>query len=188
MQSLMQGLNYILEYGIHPWDSSLGEEIEDFEKDIENEEDLVKKEELTAILNEEIEKSKKINIPILEQFNKFFDLYPQGTYMEIPIQVLFEMRRSLEKYGVEGTAFGKLFANGISPAMTDSAALLTIENTLKERKKLLLQEVLKGRDINKEVKDLAENAFKNETFIDPTATQEYALKLLNDYYNPRTEK
>lgn len=189
MKSLMQGLNYILEYGTHPW-SWLGEEIEELEKQIELEDDSAEKEDLNRLLQENINQMKTLNIPILEQLNKFFDLYPQGTYVEVPVQVLLELRNSLEKNGVEGTRWSGLFKNTVSPAMTDSAALLTIENTLKERKKHLLKEVLKGRDIDKEVDSLFDRSFDeiDESETGPIATQEYALMLLNNYYNPKTEK
>lgn len=180
MESLMQGLNYVLEYGIHPW-SWVGDDTQELEKRIAEEDDPKEQERLKECLQSDIERMKTLNIPILSQLNKFFDLYAQGIYMEVPVQRLVALDKCLEENGINGTALYDFF-NPTSPAMTDSAALLTVESTLKEIKKQLLKDTLKNRDIEKELEFMLD-----DSTMGPMASQAYALKLLNEYYNP-TEK
>ena len=130
----------------------------------------------------------EIQLPILESLNKFFDLYPNGIYTYVPLRRVMKLG-SLDEEDTETdikklTEMKNSLFTTMSPAQSDGAALIVLENNLKEIKKHLVEDEVNKRS-QKDIKHFDDEympTFKGATY-GYGASQERALEILCSFYS-----
>ena len=186
MKQIMSGVNHLLEYSTQPY-AHKRDLIEEYREQAENEETNEEKQYLLDAAERISKETVEIHLPILEQLNRFFDLYSDGIYARIPMQQVVALQAQLENCKDNPDAwdqipFFKYFRDKISPAQNDSTALFELENTLREIKKLLIvQKKEELAKIGPRFNGNYETDWAGVTY-GYGASQEYALELMSEFY------
>lgn len=191
MKNIMSGINHLLEFAVQPH-AHMSDLVEEYREQAENEETAEERQYLLDAAEKIGKEAVEISLPILEQLNKFFDLYKNGIYARIPLREVVKFRNQLNECKdnpdlLDQIPFWHFFKETISPAQNDSTALFEIENTLKEIKKQLIAQ--KKTALAKDpMFDKKYDSTWAGAMYQYGASQEYALELMSEFYNLDSKK